>query len=176
MMRDPGCVARCTLAGLPELGLFPDGRALHSALREYGTSMRGANDWRSWAVLSAMTILAAVVGFITGQVTYHALGFVATGAVNYWIRLLTMVLVFWALLRAAQRCGAALRLRQSLIELGVPVCAKCGYALIGHEPDAQRCPECGRAIDEQIAALLAMPPETALLDSSDQQHAHVRAA
>lgn len=171
LLRDPGLVARLTLAGLPELRLFPDSSIRHRALREYGDSMRDTRDWRYWVVLAVMTALAASAGFVIGHIVARAFGTFVTGSARYWLRLATMLIVFWAMLRAAQRLGATARLRQRLLDLGVPVCAKCGYALFGHHPDAQQCPECGRPIDDRTRALLEdMPSILAQQREDDVMH------
>lgn len=44
-------------------------------------------------------------------------------------------------------------LRGRLLDLGVPVCLGCGYYLRGLTSD--RCPECGREIDDRVAKLMA---------------------
>ncbi len=168
MLRDPSWILRLTLARLPELALFPNADDRRETLRAFGTSMRDVRDWRYWMMLSMMALLAAGVGLTVGQLAASALGSIATGATNYWLRLTTMIITLWMLISRTQRFGAALRLRLRLVELGVPVCLKCGYALLGHEPNAKRCPECGGAIDARVEALLGQVPSALSIDCESE--------
>jgi hypothetical protein len=56
----------------------------------------------------------------------------------------------WFLWRWGSREG----LREKLIGRGIPVCRGCGYSLRGQTAKSKACPECGRAIDEDVARIL----------------------
>jgi hypothetical protein len=45
-------------------------------------------------------------------------------------------------------------LRERLLHHGVLVCMSCGYCLRGLPADAERCPECGRPIEERVRVLM----------------------
>lgn len=140
-----------TLAGLPELEYFEDEAARQKALTEIGDE---AADLKSGGYWSGVGILIGAM--IVGLVTFRwLLRFVV------WPPLLEEVLhwlvaaaTFALTLRWLHRSGVAAQLRTKLLACGVPVCMKCGYLLRGLPLDPGRCPECGRAFDEPVQAIL----------------------
>jgi hypothetical protein len=57
------------------------------------------------------------------------------------------------------RNGIKKRLREKLIEQGVPVCRGCGYCLRGLPPTGLAlCPECGRPPEADVVRLLDLKP------------------
>lgn len=146
---NPGRVLRGTLAGLPELPMFPDKQSRNQALDNYGELMCHDRNWRWWVFAWLMIAVAAACGYcVSALVTYCNVPMFSYGFGNYLLRVGAMVFVFWSLLRKAQRVGAAAHMRLLLIDRGVAVCLRCGYCLMGHDETAERCPECGRVIDE----------------------------
>lgn len=146
---EPGQVLRGTLAGLPELRLFPDARARREALDNYGNVMCHDRNWRWWTFAALLVVVSTATGYaLSALVTYCGMPVLAYGTGNYLLRAGTMTFAFWTLLRKAQRVGAAAHMRLLLIDRGVAVCVRCGYCLAGHDETAERCPECGRVIDE----------------------------
>jgi rubrerythrin len=65
------------------------------------------------------------------------------------IVILAAAIIIWA-----WRRGVAKRLRGKLIEMGVPVCRKCGHLLRGLSE--ARCPECGWEVDEAVRAITGL--------------------
>lgn len=148
-MIQPGQVLRATLAGLPELDMFPGVRDRRAALDHFGAVICGDRNWRWWTVAGVMIAIAATAGYaMSALVACCGVPLVSYGLSNYILRAGAMLLVFWTLLRKTQRVGAAAHMRRLLIDRGVAMCLRCGYCLAGHDERAQRCPECGRAIDE----------------------------
>lgn len=148
-MVEPGRVLQGTLAGLPELRLFPDQRSRRKALDDFGASMCHDRNWRWWMIFVVMIAVSAAAGYaLSAIVQYVRVAPFAYGLGNYMLRATIMVMTFLLILRKAQRVGAAAHLRILLIDRGVAVCRGCGYCLAGHNQSAARCPECGRGIDE----------------------------
>lgn len=85
----------------------------------------------------------------------------------YWIPLWTMgpvmimlLFLFLAVMMMLVREHARRSIRKYLIDRGVAVCGECGYDLRGLDTAAERCPECGAALDEKARTLIAgsQPP------------------
>ncbi|MDX2199118.1 MAG: hypothetical protein SF069_09120 [Phycisphaerae bacterium] len=142
---------RFTLSGLPELELFESDAQRDAALHRLATksgdpSKRGW--WQGFVVLLPMVI-----------VIWFLMRYARTLVI--WPSWIEEGLSFFVLLAAAalvarwlHRGGAARELREQLLLQGVPVCRGCGYSLRGQLEGAQRCPECGREIDADAAALI----------------------
>lgn len=140
-----------TLAGLPELSLFPTDesrqKALESIAAEAGTPTR-LSFW-----LGVMTLVIAVVG--SAGLTNWLMRFVN------WPHLIEEIfpligggLGFLLTLRWLHRSGASGELREKLQAAGVPICLKCGYSLRGLPRESERCPECGVAVGAENLELL----------------------
>jgi len=149
-LSDPAYVLGASLAGLDELRQFPDEASRRRALRGLGAAQRESGDRRLWLVLGALTVAAASLGYGAGALATAAMPTLATPTVVFAVRLTVMLAVFWSLLRRVQRAGAATRLRLILMEQHVALCLGCGYSLRGHDRSAERCPECGRRVDERV--------------------------
>lgn len=140
-----------TLDGLPELEQFTDAEQRQRALLEIG---RAAGNplkldwWIAVGILVASVLATATAARYLGR----ALGLI--GWQRDLLQLGICLTVFIVVLRGLHRCGARSELRQKLLGAGVPVCLGCGYSLRGHPPDAACCPECGRAIDPAVRAVM----------------------
>ena len=125
---------------LPELALFPSGKAGRAAWRQ---AYRAA--YKNWAIYLWIALVClffvyffpVLCSLIPGPESLRV-GLIgaAVGAAFYF-----GLVVFCK--RPIQRS-----LRKQLIELGIPVCTECGYELRGQvEP---RCPECGVEFDKTL--------------------------
>ena len=65
---------------------------------------------------------------------------------------LAVTLVFS--IRSLHRRVMGHELRLKLLEAGVAICVKCGYALRGLPTDSTRCPECGRGLSDRARELI----------------------
>lgn len=140
------------LSGLPELQLFESDAQQHEVLEELAEEAR---NWRTADYWWAIAILAAVVL----AVRWLAKWVLRMLAVPEWVRtvgvLAAIVAAVWLTLRWMYRWGTRDALREKLLVRGVPVCLHCGYSLKGLSPAQQRCPECGREVDERVREVLA---------------------
>jgi len=146
---------KVTLAGLPELDKFPSDKERSEALQQIGTeagNVRSGGYWLAIAILVGSVLLArTVAGFLLAQVSWP--NWIEDG-----LKYAAMVLAFIVIIRRLHRWGAASSLREKLLAAGVPVCRKCGYTLIGLPLTPGRCPECGKAFDEAVRAILLKSP------------------
>lgn len=140
-----------TLANVPELEQFESDDSRRRALAEVG---RKAGDPRSGGFWLGVLIFAAAVflASVGGGLVIRRLGLGGLYAEAAVIVL--CALVAWFVLRRLHRGSMPQMLRDELLIQGVPVCVHCGYSLRGLTPEAQRCPECGRAFGERVRAIL----------------------
>jgi hypothetical protein len=135
---------RWYLTHLPEAELFPSIDALAEAV---WTFERKTNP-TGFFIVNAM-----VAGFIVTSLrlwlTPH-MPFPHSVTIWFWSILNGVAMVAYPTWRVRRRAAGELRSR--LLELGVPVCAKCGYCLRGLIFD--RCPECGNELDERVRVLI----------------------
>ena len=140
-----------TLAGLPELEHFEDEAARQAALNEIGeeaADLKSGGYWSGVGILIGATLASQFLGgWLLRFVLWPAL---LENALNW----LATVAAFVLTLRWLHRSGTSAQLRTKLLASGVPVCMKCGYLLRGLSLDSGRCPECGRAFDEPVRAIL----------------------
>ncbi|MHC4992207.1 MAG: hypothetical protein ACYTGC_14640 [Planctomycetota bacterium] len=135
--------------GLAEAALFPDESSRADAVD--GTCRRIARDWRFDVVhTAALFLIFAGLYLAVGQLW---LGKTLLAAVVAAVLAVLIVepAVYWAMRRFASR-----HLRARLIELGIPVCGRCGYDLRHLDPgQTSCCPECGIAIPRAVTDLIA---------------------
>jgi predicted Zn-ribbon and HTH transcriptional regulator len=145
-------ILRLTLAGLPELELFPSKETRETALWEVGNESGGEV---VKGLLPGILLIALVV--LLAQ-------FVSRGLMSliHWpravedsIQLLLVAMVAFAAIRTLHRRGFRQALRHKLLAIGVPICVQCGYALRGLPPSSKRCPECGIEVEEKMRSMIA---------------------
>jgi hypothetical protein len=143
-----------TLAGIDELDLFPTPAARKKALDEIGRDFT----WWEFVFGVLVTAGAAIGANWLLKMLFRMLFPGVPGLPGEGLEFLRLVMVMGAVLivlRLLHRWGVRPALRQRLIESGVPVCLGCGYLLRGLPPDSTvHCPECGRAIDERVKAIM----------------------
>ncbi len=135
---------------VPDLRCLPDDaerrRVFRAAVWE---SRRGYG----FACLIATLIILTGFSMILpgGGISHFAWlpGWIETSVVGVIILLVTCY-PMWRRYAADVR----LAIRRRLMELGVPICTRCGYDLRGHSAEVQ-CPECGEAVATTIAGLAA---------------------
>jgi len=140
-----------TLAGLPELDHFPSLEERQKALWEIGNEAGDTKSGWFWLAILAVVGGAILARYVAGWLlSYVAL----PGELEDILKVLTILAVFFLVLRWLHRRGAAAELRRKLLARGVPVCMGCGYLLRGLSVSTERCPECGRAFDGQVEKIL----------------------
>jgi hypothetical protein len=157
--RPKGAVAR-VMAGPFMHRLYPELRLCRSDFELIEAAAR-AKQKRS----IDRRIIAAVLLFVASVFVF----IVAFASLRpYWLPgwslpllILLVSLVFAVGIASAGREAARKPIRAFLISRGVPLCLGCGYDLRGLDPgDPGRrapCPECGKPIGEEAAALMADP-------------------
>ena len=144
-----------TLAGVEELDLFPDEQAREAAIKSHADSIKG------WSLVLGIGVCAVVslsAMFFARVVLVPGISMLMPHGLPPWSReplqWAFVLVAMYLTLRGLHRWGVRRALRKKLIAHQVPVCLGCGYLLHGLPPDTGCCPECGRAIDEDIAAIL----------------------
>ena len=146
---------RVTLAGLDELDRFPTEEARRQALDRYARRLEGFGNPRWWFGFLLVTGGTLVVVNVTVRALPILLPLPRT-VVTVVVGTLGIA-VFLVLLRWFHRVGAARALRVELLQVGVPVCRRCGYLLEGLPADSRQCPECGRELGEEALEILRRP-------------------
>lgn len=147
----PWVVIRSAMSGSAEAEQFESqaefDQAVHEISRESGTPR--SLDW--W--IGAGCIVAAIVAVrwitkaLLRQVNWHP----AIEETLLYVAIFGVAVVtIWLL----HRWGSREALREKLIGRGIPVCRGCGYSLRGQTAASKACPECGRAIDDDVARIL----------------------
>ncbi len=145
-LRDP---KNLTLAGMAELDLFPTDRARQQAFSEISD-----NPSRPKRMAVAITLVVAVIFAVASLAKWLLAKLdVPQGIAGVLLGLAIVVTLMFSI-RALHRRVMAHELRLKLLEVGVPICVKCGYALQGLPTDATRCPECGRVFSDRARELI----------------------
>lgn len=140
--------SRVYLFGLPELDSFPDEPSRDAAIRRLHADLAGASSGHAiWSFLLMISAMVAIYVGFRAEFSRYVPPFYAK--LVGW--LLSVGLIMGLLWRSYRRSAPGI-LRARLLESGVPICVACGYLLRGLSGD--RCPECGRAVDEQVRRLL----------------------
>jgi hypothetical protein len=146
---------RRLLQRTPEYQLFLTEEARLRAIKELDEELeKNPAFWRGVVVIIVTaTILANLSFCVVPMVSpWRAPGGGSGAAIVAWVIALGAVAaVVWT-----WRRGVIRRLRDKLIESGVPVCRACGYPMRGL--DAPRCPECGWHADDAVRAILDEGP------------------
>ena len=144
-----------TLAGIEELEMFPSAEERERAIADHADAIRGWDLVLGIAVCVTVALGAWVLarwGILGG------LSYLTSQPIPGWAREIitfgTIVVCMFLTLRKLHRWGVKRELRHRLVALGVPVCVGCGYLLRGLDLKVEKCPECGRAIDEAVRAAL----------------------
>ncbi len=140
-------IFRASLSALDELSLFRTAEARDRGIASLAESFHG------WGTVRFIGVnVAAIV------VTMFVIREVMSGWTRAsWVGDAALILAIGVMLmttRWQHRRAAAKHLRQCLLESGVPVCVKCGYALRGLAPETAACPECGCIITAAAGTLL----------------------
>jgi len=150
----------------------PDEQAREAAIKSHADSIKG------WSLVMGIAICAVVslsALFVARVIVVPGISQLMPRGLPPWAReplqWLFVITAMYLTLRVLHRWGVRRELRRKLIALRIPVCLGCGYLLRGLPHTAERCPECGRAVDENVRAILAgeAPPATAHVD--DDSHA-----
>jgi hypothetical protein len=156
-----------TLAGIEELEHFPDAEAREKALEEYAKSVRG------WSLLLGILIASSVAAFsfalarwVIVPLVIWALPISLPRGSPEILRFAIVALCMFFTIRALHRWGVRHDMRQRLLKLGVPICLDCGYLLKGLSETVDRCPECGRTIDQNVRDIL----RAVVLEAANPEH------
>jgi hypothetical protein len=140
-----------TLAGLPELELFPCTESRQTALWEISNEVsrpRARDFWLGVAILAGSAAAAFLaVRWLMAVVQWPAL-------IERSLPVAAVIVAFAWVLRRLHRRGMQQALREKLLARGIPVCRSCGYLLHGLALEPGRCPECGRPFDEIVRSIL----------------------
>ena len=143
------------LRHFPELDLFPTAEDRRRANRRATLRLVGRPRWllaAAAAIVLALTLTFALrwgvssLGLPISRTTSNLILAVpvAIGCSLFGV---------WLMRRELSR-----RLRLELLDRGVPVCVRCGYDLLG--VPGPGCPECGRAIDDDVQQMLESGTQT----------------
>jgi len=146
------------LGGHPELELFPTDEQRQLALRRTASRIIGKRPF---------FIAAGAAAGLTIVITLPLRRLVGSWGLPISQTMVNLILMFpvmipgalfgvWLLSRRVPKL-----LRSELLDCGVPICAPCGYPLIGLS--GQNCPECGTPFDEQVRQILELeqsPPSS----------------
>lgn len=143
---------------LPETYLFADDEKHEKAIRDLEKS---EPTWHG--ILHAIILLVAILIFM--ESVWFRLSIPPW--IKSWLSPIIPAFVMIAYSVYWQRRRAAMFFRNRLLRDGVPVCIKCGYCLRGLLSD--RCPECGKEMDERVRALIRreMKPDGGHASSGD---------
>jgi hypothetical protein len=143
------------LSSAPELELFPTIEARDKAIREIEKSMmpswRDGWGWLKFFLIVTVVMLAPYSLIIWISNAVSPLSQPWRGYLELVVAIVVYVEIIWFLLRR----DIPRTLRQKLLEAGVPVCLDCGYGLRGLPAGTERCPECGKKLDDRVRALMS---------------------
>jgi hypothetical protein len=143
-----------TLAGLPEMELFESEHQRNVALDAIGRDVTPARSgwWQGFLLVVGVPASVFLLFRFFGYRMLRTLGAPGwLGLILPWVLAAASLIV---VLRWAHRSGLQSALREHLIACRIPVCRACGYCVRGLQPQATRCPECGRALDADVLALI----------------------
>lgn len=156
------------LAGLAEVQLFPDEVTRREAFRRMRRDLRSRRSIQFASLVVFVLVMMLCKVLDSAASTLFGASWTAEIALSAIIGLAGGLAMTWL-----WRRDGALFLRQSLLDCGVPVCVDCGYCLRGLTSD--RCPECGREIDERLAKLIAESNAMDPARNVEASHSSVRA-
>jgi len=144
-----------TLRGLAEWNEFPDEESRQKALSEIAEEAADLKSWGYWWAIFLHVVVVVGAMFVINL----GLRLVSwPNIVEQVIRLGGAFAAFAGILTWLHRQGTAEQLREKLLAQGIPICKPCGYSLRGLSPTSERCPECGRRIEERVRSLLTDSP------------------
>ena len=134
-----------------ELEAWPVEPTEIASIRDKRISMFGRTNWkgyppdflkygRTWTV--ALVVVGMPIAMVATLVGLVLAGSPASGAV-FSVTIFAEWIILLFLLRWRRRSAN----RGAAVELGFPVCLRCGYFNLGHQPD-DPCTECGAPIVE----------------------------
>lgn len=146
--KGPDWLDRAIEADCPEVALFPTLEDRRKLLRDAQRALFARN-WRFYAYVVAT---ALVTGLLVARGFPFLLRYTRWLVPDQLMRFVALPLVlvgiYYAGLALFWRASLRRFVRRRLVELGVPVCQKCGYDCRGQrEP---RCPECGARFDPAL--------------------------
>lgn len=145
-LRDHGAGS---LKSFPELALFPTDEQARQALRRVRIRMIFRRQYFLALAVAAVSCLAitlllrTVLSGLGLPISYTTLKLLLVFPVMIPCALLGV----WVTNRHTQKM-----LREELLDLGVPICVHCGYALIG--ATGPNCPECGKPYGARVQEIL----------------------
>lgn len=132
----------------PEWDLFPNDEMRAEAIEQLDKELESSN--RFWITVALVVLVVLGLLFMVHEIVQQLFPAVPAWALNALN--IPGLLLGYAGVVAVWRGGVVRRLRRKLIEEGIPVCRRCGYALRGI--DADRCPECGWEIDGEVLSIM----------------------
>jgi hypothetical protein len=140
--------------GLPEWELFPDDESRRKAIETIERGMLPRSIKGVAQFLFAVALFLALPFGVSYLVTYALPPLGPWNQRIMWIMTLAgyTVIVYLAIRRDMPKA-----LRGQLLEAGVSVCVACGYDLRGLPTRVERCPECGKKLDERTRHLMTTP-------------------
>jgi predicted RNA-binding Zn-ribbon protein involved in translation (DUF1610 family) len=147
--------ARPYLADAPELQLFPSIEARDKAVKEIDDSMMPRSVW-GWVKFMLFVTPIMVIPYVLIHWTFKNLS-PLPAKWNSWLELALAIIVYCVIICVLIRRDMPRTLRQKLLEAGVPVCLACGYGLRGLPVETERCPECGKYIDDRAKVQMNTP-------------------
>lgn len=169
--KSPGHLFELTLARLPELDLFPSEEmrqvAFERIARQAGSGLRG--------IAAGIAICAGAAAAVVFGLRWLIPLLPFSAGMNRWLAALAPgiggIATFLLVVRHLHRHGFRDALRRELLDQGVPICRPCGYLLRGLPAESQRCPECGRPIEDRIRAILDAETRGGCSDSTTEPRA-----
>ena len=139
------------LQSLPEYHLFETNEQRARGIEELDNELEKSKGF--WRAMIIIWIALIIVANLSTCLIPIFLPWAIPGRVPIAIAiqvLLALVITLWVWRRGIEK-----RLREKLIQQGVPVCRGCGYCLRGlPAAGAVHCPECGREEDADLVKLL----------------------
>jgi predicted RNA-binding Zn-ribbon protein involved in translation (DUF1610 family) len=151
-----------TLAGIEELEMFPSPEEREKAIAQHADSIKG---WDLALGIGVCVIIGAGSWVLARWGILGGLSYLTSSPIPGWVQELvilgTVAVCMFLTLRFLHRWGVKRELRHRLVTLGVPVCVGCGYLLRGLEPNVEKCPECGRTVDQVVREMLTKAAQDA---------------
>lgn len=149
-------LVRVTLAGLPELDLFPSDEDRKRALADLVTSNRHIpRKFRN--IVGSLGFVYVLFPLLIKELLKSWTGLPLASV--YLISIFMSVAIAFLIRLMLDRKYLTRALREKLISVDVPICVPCGYLLRGLPPTTERCPECGKEISSEVRALLTKASE-----------------